>query len=53
MRWWVRGSPTILVDGRDPLASGDEPVGLACRVYDTHRTERRAPTVAQLRAVSW
>ena len=28
-----RGSPTILVDGRDPFGSPDSPVGLACRVY--------------------
>src|SRR3546814_10395630 len=24
-----RGSPTILVDGQDPFAAGDEPLGLA------------------------
>lgn len=29
------GSPTILVDGQDPFAGGDEPFGLACRVYQT------------------
>jgi hypothetical protein len=27
------GSPTIRVDGRDLLPSGDEPPGLTCRVY--------------------
>ncbi len=39
-----RGSPTIRVDGVDvPPASGDEPVGLTCRVY--HRRDGRiAPT---------
>jgi hypothetical protein len=26
------GSPTVLVDGVDPFATGDEPTGLACRV---------------------
>lgn len=46
-----RGSPTILVEGRDPFASGDEPVGLSCRVYDTPDGPAGAPTVAQLRDV--
>lgn len=46
-----RGSPTILVDGRDPFATGDEPVGLACRIYQTPEGPRGAPTEAQLRAV--
>ncbi len=40
------GSPTILVDGVDPFADRDAPVGLSCRVY---RTETGAPTVQQLR----
>jgi hypothetical protein len=30
-----RGSPTILVDGVDPWARPDDPVGLSCRVYRT------------------
>lgn len=46
-----RGSPTILVDGRDPFASGDEPFGLACRVYQTPAGPAGAPTVEQLEAV--
>lgn len=29
------GSPTILIDEKDPFATGDEQVGLACRVYST------------------
>ena len=41
-----RGSPTILIDGADPFADGDAPVGLSCRVY---RTETGAPSVEQLR----
>lgn len=41
-----RGSPTILVDGVDPFASDDAPVGLSCRVY---RTDSGAPTAEQLR----
>jgi hypothetical protein len=46
-----RGSPTILVDGRDPFASGDEPFGLACRVYQTPAGPAGSPTVEQLEAV--
>jgi hypothetical protein len=30
-----RGSPTVLITGRDPFLDGDGPVGLACRVYRT------------------
>ncbi len=46
-----RGSPTILVDGRDPFARGDEPTGLTCRLYDTPDGPAGAPTTDQLRAV--
>jgi hypothetical protein len=46
-----RGSPTILVDGRDPFASGDEPIGLTCRVYPTEHGTQGAPTEEQLRKV--
>ena len=44
-----RGSPTVLVDGRDPVAEGDEPVGLSCRIYDTPEGPAGAPTMQQLR----
>jgi hypothetical protein len=44
-----RGSPTVLVDGHDPLAAGDEPVGLSCRVYTTDAGLAGAPTEQQLR----
>ena len=43
------GSPTILVDGRDPFATGDEPIGMTCRVYRTEEGARGMPTEAQLR----
>lgn len=43
------GSPTVLVDGRDPFAAGDEPVGLSCRVYVTDAGLAGAPTEHQLR----
>jgi hypothetical protein len=46
-----RGSPTILVDGRDPFAQGDEPVGLSCRIYQTPEGPAGAPTTEQLMAV--
>lgn len=43
----MRGSPTILVDGRDPFPSSDGP-SLACRLYGTTAALSGAPTVAQL-----
>jgi hypothetical protein len=43
------GSPTILVNGRDPFARGDELPGFACRVYDTPAGPAGAPTTDQLR----
>lgn len=46
-----RGSPTVLVDGRDPFATGEEPVGLSCRVYATDEVLAGAPTEQQLRDV--
>jgi hypothetical protein len=45
-----RGSPTILLDGVDPFARGDEPVGLACRIYQTPEGPAGSPTVEQLEA---
>lgn len=44
-----RGSPTILVDGRDPFPAGGETAAFACRLYPTPDGPRGAPTVAQLR----
>lgn len=46
-----RGSPTVLVDGRDPFAQGDEPVGLSCRIYQTPDGPAASPTLEQLREV--
>lgn len=46
-----RGSPTILVDGRDPFAEGAERVGLTCRLYDTPEGLRGMPTHAQLEEI--
>jgi hypothetical protein len=44
-----RGSPSILVDGVDPFADPNAPVGLACRIYSTPAGPAGAPTRAQLR----
>lgn len=43
-----RGSPTLLVDGADPFADPDAPVGLSCRVYRTADGLGGSPTVEQL-----
>jgi len=37
------GSPTILVDGRDPFAGGAEPVGMTWQVYRTEQGAQGAP----------
>jgi hypothetical protein len=50
-RLQFRGSPTVLVDAQDPFASGDEPVGLSCRLYRTNDGVAGSPTVSQLREV--
>lgn len=45
-----RGSPTILIDGKDPFdASG--PTGLSCRVYRTDAGLEGSPSVEQLALV--
>lgn len=43
------GSPTILIDGRDPFAEPGAVTGLSCRVYRSQAGLAGAPTVAQLR----
>lgn len=42
------GSPTIRIDGKDPFASGDEQVGLACRIYATPTGPSGSPATSQL-----
>lgn len=42
------GSPTILLDGRDPFLTEDGPYGLTCRVYWTPEGAGGSPTLAQL-----
>ena len=50
-RLGFHGSPSILVDGRDPFASAFEPVGMSCRAYSTEEGVQGAPSEAQLRAL--
>jgi hypothetical protein len=45
-----RGSPSIMVDGVDPFADLDAPVGLSCRVYKTPAGLAGSPTLDQLRS---
>ena len=44
-----RGSPTVLVDGVDPFADANAPIGLACRVYRTADGYAGSPSLPQLR----
>lgn len=44
------GSPTILVDGRDPFAKAAATFGLTCRVYETPGGLAGSPTPEQVRA---
>jgi hypothetical protein len=44
------GSPSILLDGRDPFPSSSGEFGLTCRVYSTPEGPAGAPTVEQLAA---
>ena len=46
-----RGSPSILINGEDPFADPDDPVGLSCRVYQTPDGPAGSPTLDQLRDV--
>ena len=41
------GSPTIRINGEDPFATGDEHVGLTCRLYRTPEGLGGSPTVGQ------
>jgi hypothetical protein len=49
-RWGMHGSPTVLVDGRDPFAVPGTEASVACRLYpgDGGRAHG-APALAQLR----
>ena len=43
------GSPTMLVDGRDPFKTDQTPIGLACRTYMTATGLAPSPSVDQIR----
>lgn len=47
----LRGSPSILIDGTDPFADDDNPVGLSCRIYRTDTGIDGAPSVDELTAL--
>jgi hypothetical protein len=42
------GSPTVVVNGRDPFAKGGEQSALACRLYSTPQGPAGSPTIEQL-----
>jgi hypothetical protein len=46
-----RGSPTILIDGRDPFGGASAAVSFACRLYQTPAGPDGAPSTDQLLAV--
>ena len=48
-RTGFRGSPSILIDGVDPFADADDPIGLSCRIYQTPDGPAGSPTLDQLR----
>jgi hypothetical protein len=49
-RWGMRGSPTLLVDGKDPFAGSGAGAVIACRLYPAGDGRLDgAPTVAALR----
>ncbi|WP_328971427.1 class I SAM-dependent methyltransferase [Streptomyces sp. NBC_00239] len=43
------GSPTFLIDGRDPFDEASRPAGLACRMYRTPEGLASLPSLDQLR----
>lgn len=45
-----RGSPTILIDGVDPFAEGNQAIGLSCRIYRTPDGHAGSPTSEQIAA---
>ena len=47
----MHGSPTILIDGRDPFAAPGDGTSLSCRLYrDEQGQVQGAPSTGQLRA---
>jgi hypothetical protein len=51
-QWGMHGSPTVLVDGRDPFAAPGTPASVSCRLYqDEAGRAQGAPSLARLRQV--
>ena len=42
------GSPTVLINGVDPFAEAEAPIGLACRIYQTEGGLAGSPSIKQL-----
>jgi hypothetical protein len=52
VRRGMHGSPTLLIDGRDPFADPDTPPSLSCRLYwASNGSQQGAPSVEDLRRV--
>ena len=50
-RYGMHGSPTVLIDGRDPFPATADGPSLSCRLYrDEQGQVRGAPSIEQLRA---
>lgn len=48
----MHGSPTLLIDGRDPFAAPDTPPSLSCRLYRApDGSQQGAPSVEDIRRV--
>ena len=48
----MHGSPTLLIDGRDPFAAPDTPASVSCRLYrGADGRAQGAPSLAELRRV--
>ncbi len=50
-RLGMRGSPTILIDGRDPFTHGAAATAVSCRLYRTKAGLSGAPAVDEIVAV--
>ena len=49
-QWGMHGSPTVLVDGRDPFAAPGSTASVSCRLYqDQGGRAQGAPSLARLR----
>ncbi len=46
-----QGSPTVLVNGKDPFLDPNTPVGLACRLYVSAETTSGVPPREELEQV--